>query len=208
MLHTLGRPARPVVTGERWGRGSEPYGLCIRTAYTDACASLRDGSESNIHSEGSRRTGGQESLFLSWVSGLGRGPATLFTLEHSAGCAGKPDTRLSVHVPSSLTIPRHTAACLARAYSWGGVQGQAAPPWLPRGPACPRLLPLPKPQCQEDPGGPRSQAAPAGREGRAWRGAEPSGPGSPCVPPDHPLAWLEPGPLGEGVRWSGFCFLK
>lgn len=131
MLHTLGRPARPVVTGERWGRGSEPYGLCIRTAYTDACASLRDGSESNIHSEGSRRTGGQESLFLSWVSGLGRGPATLFTLEHSAGCAGKPDTRLSVHVPSSLTIPRHTAACLARAYSWGGFRARRPLPGCP-----------------------------------------------------------------------------
>lgn len=151
MLHTLGRPARPVVTGERWGRGSEPYGLCIRTAYTDACASLRDGSESNIHSEGSRRTGGQESLFLSWVSGLGRGPATLFTLEHSAGCAGKPDTRLSVHVPSSLTIPRHTAACPARAYSWGG-SGPGGPslaaqrPCMSTAPASPQTA---------VPGGPR-----------------------------------------------------
>lgn len=151
MLHTLGRPARPVVTGERWGRGSEPYGLCIRAAYTDACASLRDGSGVTSTLRGAEGPGGRSPSSSPGSGVWAEARPPLFTLEHSAGCAGKPDTRLSVHVPSSLTIPRHTAACPARAYSWGG-SGPGGPslaaqrPCMSTAPASPQTA---------VPGGPR-----------------------------------------------------
>lgn len=127
MLHALGHPTRPVVTGGRWGRGSEPYGLCVRTAHADAYASLPGSDEGHGNSEEERRTERAGVPPSSPGSGLRTGaPPSSFTFDHLAGCAGNLDARASVHAPSSPTPSPGTLL--------SALQGPPPPPrWGPGG---------------------------------------------------------------------------